>query len=648
MAYQVLARKYRPQRFGDVVGQQAATKTLRNALSQRRLAQAFVFAGPRGVGKTTTARILARALNCVDGPTPDPCGTCDACVEIAEGRDIDVLEIDAATHTQVENIREVIIAGLAMAPVRNRYKVYIIDEVHQLSGHSFNALLKSIEEPPPHVMFMMATTQLEKIPDTILSRAQVYELRTIGRQQIAEQLRMIAEAESIAVDDAALGLVARAADGSMRDAQSAFDQVIAFAGETIGVDDVSTVLGLIGRDPVLDAVAAVAEEDAAAVFELAGRFVEAGYDLRLVCRELSRAVRDLLVLSIDPSRADDPEIAGEGEGDRLVDLAQRFSREDLLRAFDALTRAEADIRSAAQPRYHLEMALLRWMHLRKLVPLTDLLQGRGVAAPARSTPVSPPRKPRPAPAPRSASMPPVGSRRSAPGDSAPAAGNRQSAPGDSVPAGASRRSAPGDSAPAGGSRQSAPGDSAPAGDSRQSAPDDSAPAGAGRQSAPGDSAPAAAVTADPDEKGALLAEARRVSKLFHALVVVPARRIDLEGDRLVFTFPPDRRTAADRLQEKREWLETLSARVVGRRLTVEAVQEAGEPKQPRGASDAGGARAGAAGGAGAAAAVAPAPGDGPAADGAAAGLRERALGDPVVKAVLELFPAEITEVESIR
>src|SRR6516165_1379757 len=199
MSYQVIARKWRPQRFGDVVGQQAVTRTLANALRGNRLAQAFVFAGPRGVGKTTSARILARALNCVNGPTPDPCGTCDACVEIAEGRDIDVLEIDAATHTQVDNVREVIISGLAIAPVRNRYKIFIIDEVHQLSNSSFNALLKSIEEPPPHVVFMMATTELDKIPETVLSRSQVYEFRTIGTKAIAEQLRKIVDADGIAV-----------------------------------------------------------------------------------------------------------------------------------------------------------------------------------------------------------------------------------------------------------------------------------------------------------------------------------------------------------------------------------------------------------------------------------------------------------------
>ena len=189
MAYQVIARKWRPQRFDDVIGQQAVTRTLKNALASGRLAQAFVFAGPRGVGKTTTARILARALNCEKGPTAEPCGVCDACVEIAEGRDIDVLEIDAATHTGVDNVREVIIAGLDIMPVRDRYKIFIIDEVHMLSGSSFNALLKSIEEPPPHVVFMMATTELDKIPETVLSRSQVYEFRTISAKQIADQLR---------------------------------------------------------------------------------------------------------------------------------------------------------------------------------------------------------------------------------------------------------------------------------------------------------------------------------------------------------------------------------------------------------------------------------------------------------------------------
>src|SRR5437773_4685015 len=382
MSYQVIARKWRPQKFDDVVGQQAVTRTLRNALTSDRLAQAFVFAGPRGVGNTTTARILARALNCVHGPTADPCGACDACIEIAEGRDIDVLEIDAATHTGIDNVREVIISGLSIRPARNRYKIFIIDEVHQLSTPSFNALLKSIEEPPPHVVFMMATTELDKIPETVLSRSQVYEFRTISSRTIAEQLRKSVDAEGIAVGDDSLLLIARDADGSMRDAQSKLDQVIAFTGNTIGEEDVSTVLGLVGRDLLLNTLTAVADEDAIAAFSLAGHAVEMGYDLRLVCRELSRVVRDLLVLSVDPSRASDPEIAGDSERERLVGLAGRFSREDLLRAFDLLTRAEADIRAAAQPRYHLEMTLLRWIYLRKLVPIEDLIAASGSASSA--------------------------------------------------------------------------------------------------------------------------------------------------------------------------------------------------------------------------------------------------------------------------
>ena len=388
MSYQVLARKWRPQRFDDVLGQPAVTRTLTNALKTGRIAQAFVFAGPRGSGKTTTARLLARALNCAQGPTAEPCGVCEACVEIAEGRDIDVLEIDAATHTGVDNVREVIIEGLAIAPVRNRYKVFLIDEVHMLSTSSFNALLKSIEEPPPHVIFMMATTEVGKIPETVVSRAQVYEFRTISSKTITERLRFIAGEESIEIPDAALALLARAGEGSMRDALSAFDQVRAFAGDSIQVEDVVTVLGLVGRDLVFDMLEAVAAEDAPAAFALVERAIERGYDLRQLCRELARATRDLLIVSVDPARAADPEVAAEGERDRMKALTARSSREDLLRAFDLLTKSEEEIRNSDQPRYNMEMTLLRLMHLRQLVPMAELLSG-SVSPPASGSKVTP-------------------------------------------------------------------------------------------------------------------------------------------------------------------------------------------------------------------------------------------------------------------
>ena len=388
MAYQVLARKWRPQKFEDVLGQQAVTRTLKNALKSKRIAHAFVFSGPRGCGKTTTARILARALSCANGPTPDPCGVCDACIEIAEGRDIDVLEIDAATHTGVDNVREVIVDGLSIAPVRNRYKVFIIDEVHMLSSNSFNALLKSIEEPPPHVIFMMATTEQHKIPDTVLSRSQVYEFKTISGKTVAQQLRTIATAEQIEIPDEGLMLLARAGEGSMRDSLSAFDQVRAFAGDTIVTDDVVTVLGLVGRDLVFDMLDAVATEDAPASFALVERAIERGYDLRLLCRELARATRDLLILSVDPKRASDPDVAADTERERLGAMVGQWSREDLLRAFDLLTKAEQEVRVSDQPRFNLEMALLRLMHLRKLVPLSDLLAGsaRSAVAPMARPP----------------------------------------------------------------------------------------------------------------------------------------------------------------------------------------------------------------------------------------------------------------------
>jgi DNA polymerase-3 subunit gamma/tau len=574
MAYQVIARKWRPQKFDDVVGQKAVTRTLRNALASRRLAQAFVFAGPRGVGKTTTARILARALNCEQGPTADPCGRCDACVEIAEGRDMDVLEIDAATHTQVENIREVIVNHLSIAPVRNRYKVFIIDEVHQLSSHSFNALLKSIEEPPPHVIFMMATTELDKIPETVLSRSQVYEFRTIGTKAIADQLRRIVDAEDVVVGDESLQLIARDAEGSMRDAQSKLDQVIAFTGQTITGEDVAAVLGLVGRDLLLDTVQAVVDEDAPQAFALTARAVEMGYDLRAVCRELSRVVRDLLVLAVDPSRISDPEIAGEGERERLKALSASFSREDLLRAFDLLTRAEAEIRGAAQPRYNLEMALLRWIHLRKLVPIENLIQAVDSSASARTSGRN--------------SSPPV-----------PAASSRTTSP-------------PQASSP----RPGVPGSSSP-GPGRPGSISASPP---GR---PG----SAAATTPPSAAGfkdALLAEIRKGKLVFYQTVVAQAQKIDVTGDRVTFTFAPNQRALAEMFEQHRTWLESVAQQVSGRKIALAAVQ--GDLPAAAPAGDA----------AAAAAAV----------DRKSA-LREQALADAGVQAMLEVFPAEIRDVEEM-
>jgi len=589
--YQVIARKWRPQKFDDVVGQRAVTRTLGNALASGRLAQAFVFAGPRGVGKTTTARILARALNCVNGPTADPCGVCDACVEIAEGRDIDVLEIDAATHTGVDNVREVIIAGLGIMPVRNRYKVFIIDEVHQLSSGSFNALLKSIEEPPPHVIFMMATTELDKIPETVLSRAQVFEFRTIGAKAIADQLRRIVDAEGIEAGDEALQLIARDAEGSMRDAQSKLDQVIAFTGASIGVEDVSTVLGLVGRDLVLDMLDGVAAEDAAAAFALAGRAVDLGYDLRLVCRELSRAVRDLLVLSVDPSRSTDPEIAGEGERDRLLELSRRFSREDLLRAFDLLTRAETELRGAAQPRFHLEMALLRWIYARKLVAIEDLIAGTGGSGPSVS-PTSPV-------AGLSASKSPAGSGR--PGPPARAVSSAPKPPGSS---GSS---------------------SSPAMAARPGAPVSALPGQSGTTASPG--LPA---SSGPPAKDTILAAIKDSKSVFYKTVVAQAQRIDMTADRVTFTFGAVQRGLREMFERERGWLESLAQQVTGRKVAFASVQADGVQSA----------------GPDAPAADERVNVEKKEADRKSA-LKEQALADAGVQALLEVFPGEIRDVEEM-
>ena len=580
--YQVLARKWRPQRFEDVIGQRGVTQTLRNAIGAKRIAQSFVFSGPRGVGKTTTARILARGLNCEKGPTADPCGTCDACIEIAQGRDIDVLEIDAATNTQVDKVREIIIAGLGMAPVRNRYKVFIIDEVHRLSAQAFDALLKSIEEPPPHVVFMMATTELEKVPATIQSRSQVFELKTIAVKQIADQLRRIAEAEQIQIDEDALMLIARAGDGSMRDAQSAFDQVIAFAGDRIASGDVSTVLGLVRRDLLFDIADAVAQEDSASAFELAGQAVESGYELRLVVRELARLTRDLLVVRIDVSRVSDPELAAETERDRLKQLAARFSSEDLMRAFDVLTKAEADIRGSAYPRFHLEMAILRWIHLRKLVPLSDLIQGLE-SAPSRAGSATP----SPGQV-TSRSAPPVSGRISPAGVSAQPA--RPVASRSPVATAATVKSI-----------------------------EERTDAASTR--ANGDAASPVPRVNPGGLKESFLNEVRKSKKYFYGTVIAQAQRIDIDGDRIVLTFAPQHKALRDQLDQSRSSLEALASQLSGRKMTVVSVEGTAAAKS-------------------AGEAAAPSPGKERQQD-----LRQQALADSGVQAMLDVFAAEIKVVE---
>jgi DNA polymerase-3 subunit gamma/tau len=598
--YTVLARKWRPQRFDDVVGQQAVTRTLRNAIAGKRIHQAYVFAGPRGVGKTTTARLLARALNCVQGPTADPCGVCEACVEIAAGRDMDVLEIDAATHTGVDNVREVIISGLAIPPVRDRYKVFIIDEVHQLSTASFNALLKSIEEPPPHAVFIMATTAGDKIPDTILSRAQVFEFRPIGLTAIAAQLRMISGAEGLTVPDEALALIARAADGSMRDAESALDQVIAFAGTTIALEDVSTVLGIVGRDLLFDVVAAVADENPVAAFTLTGRAVAQGYDLRLVCRELANLARDLLLVHVDPSCAADPDVAAESERERLRALAARFSREDLLRGFDLFSGAERDIKESAQPRYFLEMQLLRWMHLRKLLPIEDVIAGLDRGS------VGPPSLPRPPGSPGGGGLRQGGS------PTRPAFGRPDPL---RKPGGPQATVARLQEVRAGGT----------AAPSTAAAPSGAAAPAQRVSEAISEPATADAEPLGPDFRDRFLTELKRTKAAFFGMVVAQAQAVECDGRRLVFTFGPDHDHLRKQIETRRQEIEAVAQQLAGRRVPVateRGAQPAPTDPPPR-------------------VTAAPPP---PTSE---SDLRARALADANVQALLEIIPAEIRDVEEM-
>jgi DNA polymerase-3 subunit gamma/tau len=423
MAYQVIARKWRPQTFDEVTGQEPITRTLRNAIEHQRLHHAYLFSGARGVGKTTSARLLAKALNChkASQPTPTPCRSddptqCPSCREITESRSIDVQEIDAASNTGVDNVREAIIASVGIAPARDRYKIFIIDEVHMLSGAAFNALLKTLEEPPPRVVFIMATTERHKVPETILSRCQQFEFRTIATAKILERLKLIAKSEDVSIPDEALREIARSGEGSMRDAQSALDQVISFAGNQIKKEDVEMALGIAGADiltRVIDSIAANKPAEAIAVVD---DIVMRGHDLRNFCRDLLAHFRDLLVSKVSGN----VELLESAvcEPEELKRQAALFSEADLVRFFHSLSETETKLRAATQPRYQLEVGIVKLMELRGVESISEILRrldsletGSGsspvksvsppVATPAgfTATAAAPAPAPNPAPAP---------------------------------------------------------------------------------------------------------------------------------------------------------------------------------------------------------------------------------------------------------
>ncbi len=399
MSYLVLARKYRPQAFEDVTGQEHVVQTLGNAIAHDRVAHAFLLCGPRGVGKTTTARLLARALNCHEGPTATPCGTCQACREIVAGSSVDVVEIDGASNNGVDNVRELREAARYL-PQRDRHKVFIIDEVHMLSVAAFNALLKTLEEPPPHVKFVFATTDPQKLPDTILSRCQRHNFRRVPAGKMVERLRFICDAEGIAISDRALALVARQADGGMRDALSLLDQLLSSAGTQIEDGAVEEALGLVDRTVVHEIAGGLLERDGKRVIESLARVYDRGVDAKRLCEELAQHLRDLVyVKAIGQAPGD----RGDVEQKLLVEQAGKADATQITRLFDLVHHAIRELSYAAQPRLALEVALLSAVHLAPAQGLADLAARLDAVAGALASGTAPMPKPMqaaPAPAPQ--------------------------------------------------------------------------------------------------------------------------------------------------------------------------------------------------------------------------------------------------------
>jgi DNA polymerase III subunit gamma/tau len=384
MSYTVLARKYRPQKFSEVIGQEHVTRTLQNAIEQGRTAHGYIFSGHRGIGKTTVARILAAALNCrsQDRPLPEPCGICESCTEIRAGNSVDVIEIDAATNRGIDEIRELREAA-RYRPARDRFKIYILDEAHQITDAAFNALLKTLEEPPDHIVFMLATTQPEDIPQTIRSRCQHFSFRAVKFDDIVGQLRDLVTREKVAADDDALALLAEAGDGSMRDALSILDQAIAGSSGTITADSIRNLVGAAPAhilEEVMQAVSTGASND---VLKQVDHLISEGHSPTHFARQLVRFLRNATVAKVAGKDSSLLQISSE-ERERVDRVAGLFSEEDLTRHLQIMLRTHSELAYKQEPRFHLELGLLKMAHAQKLLPIEQLLSE--VAAPSAGVP----------------------------------------------------------------------------------------------------------------------------------------------------------------------------------------------------------------------------------------------------------------------
>ena len=377
MAYQVIARKWRPQTFEDVVFQEHVLKTLQNSITGKRISHAYLFSGPRGVGKTTVARILAKALNCQEGPTATPCGVCENCVEITRGTSFDVIEIDGASNNGIDSIRE-LRENVNFAPAKSTYKVYIIDEVHMVTTAAFNALLKTLEEPPPHVVFIFATTEYYKIPETIQSRCQKFFFKKIPLDAIVSHLQHVAETEGFSISDSAVHLIARAADGAMRDAQSLLEQVISFsandkASVEIGLTEALTILGIVPYDSYAELLRGIAEGNALVLFSEVERVVDMGVDVSRYASGLIDCLRAIRLIKNGISLKNLLGLSAE-ESNMLTEISKLYVDEDISRMFHAATQLENDLRYSSNERVNLEMTLLDMLHLKKNPSLSSIIK----------------------------------------------------------------------------------------------------------------------------------------------------------------------------------------------------------------------------------------------------------------------------------